>query len=151
MTTFPTLAIVTPHTHWDREWYRTRHEFGVRLVEVIDRVLDLLDSDPAFTHFMLDGQTIVLDDYLAVRPENEARLREHVSAGRLAIGPWYVLADEFIVGPESHVRLRDGRTNHHLDHWTGEGWGILCSSPFGLLDLASELAQLIIERSDLGS
>ena len=85
MTVFPTLAIVVPHTHWDREWYRTRHEFQLLLVQAVDRVLEALEHDPEFSHFLLDGQTIVLEDYLELRPENEQRLREHITAGRIGV------------------------------------------------------------------
>ena len=98
-----TLHIVS-HTHWDREWYRTFQDFRSRLVRLIDRLLDLLESDPQFLYFTLDGQTTVLDDYLVVRPEHEARLRRQIEAGRLLIGPWYVLPDEFLEGPEPMVR-----------------------------------------------
>ena len=70
--------IIVPHTHWDREWYQTFQQFRMRLVHAIDRLLDILDRDPAFTHFMLDGQTIVLDDYLEVRPENAERLKNYI-------------------------------------------------------------------------
>ncbi len=92
------------HTHWDREWYRTFQQFRLRLVHLIDGVLDLLDSDPSFKYFTLDGQTIVLDDYLAVRPENEGRIRRYVRNGRLVIGPWHILPDEFLVSPEATIR-----------------------------------------------
>lgn len=96
-------AYVIPHTHWDREWYRPFRIFQARLVDVIDSVLDLLE-DPDYRRFTLDGQAIILDDYLELRPEREADIRRHVQAGRLRIGPWYVLADEFLVSPESLVR-----------------------------------------------
>ncbi len=66
-------VVVVPHTHWDREWYRTHEQFRVRLVALVDALLDLLERDPAFRHFMLDGQTIVVDDYLEVRPQARAR------------------------------------------------------------------------------
>jgi alpha-mannosidase len=56
--------VVVPHTHWDREWYRTHEEFRYRLVRLLDGLLELLEADPTFRHFTLDGQTIVLDDYL---------------------------------------------------------------------------------------
>lgn len=98
-----TLHLVT-HTHWDREWYHTFQQFRLRLVHLIDGVLDLLDNDQKFKHFMLDGQTIVLDDYLLMRPENEDKLRRYIRSGRLVIGPWHILPDEFLVSPEATIR-----------------------------------------------
>jgi mannosylglycerate hydrolase len=99
----PTLVSFVPHTHWDREWYLPFQTFRLRLVDLMDRVLALLDADPRFV-FTLDGQIAAADDYLEVRPEAEARLRRHVAAGRLAIGPWQVLMDEFLVSGETIVR-----------------------------------------------
>jgi len=64
----------------------------------------LLDSDPTYHSFLLDGQTLLLDDYLAIRPEREPDLRRHIAHGRLMIGPWYILPDEFLVSPEATVR-----------------------------------------------
>jgi alpha-mannosidase len=96
--------ILVPHTHWDREWYQTFQQFRIRLVHAVDRLLDILDRDPKFTHFMLDGQTIVLDDYLEVRPEQEERLKKYIRSGRIQIGPWYVQPDEFLVSGESLIR-----------------------------------------------
>ncbi|HLJ34855.1 MAG TPA: glycoside hydrolase family 38 C-terminal domain-containing protein [Ktedonobacteraceae bacterium] len=96
--------ILVPHTHWDREWYQTFQQFRMRLVHTVDALLDILDQDSAFSHFMLDGQTIVLDDYLEVQPQNEERLRRYIQAGRIQIGPWYVQPDEFLVSGESLIR-----------------------------------------------
>ena len=98
-----TRVHVVPHTHWDREWYRPFQGFRMALVDVLDRVLDRLDADPSFA-FTLDGQMAIVDDYLEIRPEAEARIRERVEAGRLAIGPWQILPDEFLVSGESLVR-----------------------------------------------
>ena len=98
-----TLHVIS-HTHWDREWYLTFQQFRVRLVDLIDHVLDILDTDPEFKHFHLDGQTIVLEDYLQIRPQNERRVRKYVEDGRLLVGPWYQLNDEFLVSGESTVR-----------------------------------------------
>jgi hypothetical protein len=95
--------LLVSHFHWDREWYRTREDFRARLVDAIDAVLDLLDADPGY-RFVLDGQTIVLDDYLEVRPTEQARLEAGVRAGRLAVGPWYVQPDSFLPAGETHVR-----------------------------------------------
>ncbi len=99
-----THLLIVPHTHWDREWYQTFQQFRMRLVRAVDAVLDTLDADPAFTYFMLDGQTIVLDDYLEVRPENAPRLRRLAREGRLLVGPWYLQPDEYLVGGESLIR-----------------------------------------------
>jgi alpha-mannosidase len=96
--------LVVPHTHWDREWYLPFEFFRLRLGWVVDGVLETLERDPAFTSFTLDGQAIVLEDYLEVRPENTARLQALLDAGRLEVGPSYVLPDEILVGGESLVR-----------------------------------------------
>ena len=98
-----TRVEVVTHVHWDREWYRTFEGFQARLVELVDAVLDQLDSGqlPAF---LLDGQTSVVDDYLAVRPDQRHRIAGHVAAGRLGIGPWYVLADMTLVSTEALIR-----------------------------------------------
>ncbi len=95
---------IVAHTHWDREWYLPFQPFRLKLVHLLDLLLDLLEHDPDFTHFMLDGQTILLEDYLEIRPEQEARLIRLVRRGQLLIGPWYILPDEFLVSPEALVR-----------------------------------------------
>jgi alpha-mannosidase len=100
-----TLTVhVVAHTHWDREWYRPAAVFGLRLVRLVDDLLDFLPRRPDFPTFLLDGQAIVLDDYLQARPEREGRLRALFGEGRLEAGPWYVLADELLVSAESLVR-----------------------------------------------
>jgi alpha-mannosidase len=96
--------LVVPHTHWDREWYLPFEQFRLLLGERVDGVLDTLEADDTFTSFTLDGQAIVLEDYLDVRPEHEGRLRALLAAGRLEVGPSYVLPDEILVGGESLVR-----------------------------------------------
>ena len=70
---------VVPHTHWDREWYLPFQEMRIRLVHLIDLLLDLLERDPGYTHFTLDGQTVVLEDYLEIRPEQRTRLARYVA------------------------------------------------------------------------
>jgi hypothetical protein len=96
--------VVVPHTHWDREWYRTHEEFRYRLVRLLDDVLDLLERDDEFRHFTLDGQTVVLADYLEVRPRVRERLTKLIRAGRLIVGPWFVLPDEWLVSGEALIR-----------------------------------------------
>ena len=99
-----THLVIVPHTHWDREWYQTHEQFRYRLVQLMDGLLDLLERDPAFLHFTLDGQTILLDDYFEVRPEARDRVEKLVWSGRLLIGPWYVLPDEWLVSGEALIR-----------------------------------------------
>lgn len=93
-----------PHTHWDREWYRPFQVFRTRSIALLDGVLDILEKDLEFRHFHLDGQAILLEDYLEACPEQEARIRELARGGRLSVGPWYVLPDEFLVSGESLIR-----------------------------------------------
>jgi alpha-mannosidase len=95
---------IVPHTHWDREWYGSFQMFRVRLVRLVNKLLDLLEHDPDYRAFTLDGQTIILEDYLEVHPENRQTLVDYIRDGRLMIGPWYILPDEFLTSGESLVR-----------------------------------------------
>jgi len=99
-----TRVAIVPHTHWDREWYSPFQTFRLRLVRLLDALLPMLESDLSYARFLLDGQTAVLDDYLEVRPEAAGALARLAASGRLAIGPWMVLMDEFMVSGETMVR-----------------------------------------------
>lgn len=99
----PTDVLIFSHTHWDREWYRTFQEFRFALVEVIDQIITLVQNKE-YDFFILDGQTIVLEDYLEIKPEKKAILKEKISQGEIVVGPWYILPDEFLVSAESLVR-----------------------------------------------
>ncbi len=96
-------VVVVPHTHWDREWYLPSSRFAQRLVALLDDATSQLEGDPSLA-FHLDGQVSLIDDYLDVRPAMRSRVAALVSDGRLAIGPWYVLADELLAGDEPLVR-----------------------------------------------
>ncbi|MFH1742528.1 MAG: hypothetical protein ABIH23_26280, partial [bacterium] len=101
--------VIVPHTHWDREWYMPFESFRKRLVFVMDHLMEVLEKDRTFKYFELDGQTAVLSDYLAIRPENEEHLKKLIGKGRLLVGPWYIQPDEFLVTGESLIRnLRMG-------------------------------------------
>src|SRR4051794_24662832 len=95
---------IVPHTHWDREWYQPFEPFRLRLARALDDLLDVLDRDPEFTTFTLDGQSVILEDYVALHPEREEHLRRHLASGRLVAGPAYVLPDEFLAPQEALVR-----------------------------------------------
>jgi len=100
----PRRVAIVPHTHWDREWYEPFQTFRLKLVDLLDGLLDLMESDPSYARFLLDGQLAVVDDYLEVRPGAEGRIRDLATTGRLVMGPWYVLMDEFLVSGEAIVR-----------------------------------------------
>jgi mannosylglycerate hydrolase len=100
----PRRIAIVPHSHWDREWYESYQEFRLNLVDMLDTLLPLLESDASYPYFMLDGQMAVVDDYLEVRPEAEPRLRALAAAGRISMGPWYILMDEFLSSGETIIR-----------------------------------------------
>lgn len=95
---------IISHSHWDREWYMSFEEHHMRLVKLIDDLLYLFEHDPKFDSFHLDGQDIILDDYLAVRPEKRDEVRHWVEVGKLRVGPFYILQDDFLISPESNIR-----------------------------------------------
>jgi len=106
---YPWRAFVVPHTHWDREWYERFESFRAKLVPMVGSLLDLLEHESRFRSFTFDGQTIPLEDHLAIRPTDRSRIEALVRADRLLVGPWYVLADLLLVSGESIVRnLQEG-------------------------------------------
>ncbi|MFC0469037.1 alpha-mannosidase [Halalkalibacter kiskunsagensis] len=97
-------AHIISHSHWDREWYMSLEEHRYYLVKLFDDLLEKLAEDPNFHSFHLDGQTIMVDDYLQVRPNREEELKKYIREGRLIIGPWYILQDAFLTSSEANVR-----------------------------------------------
>ncbi|WP_440112415.1 alpha-mannosidase [Paenibacillus sp. QZ-Y1] len=97
-------AHIISHTHWDREWYLPYEKHHMRLIQLVDSLLDQLDEGSDYKSFYLDGQTIIIDDYLQVRPEQKERLEKHIRNGRIVIGPWYILQDAFLTSGEANVR-----------------------------------------------
>jgi mannosylglycerate hydrolase len=103
-------CFLVSHTHWDREWHKTFQGFRARLIDAVDLVLDRIAEDPGF-RFLLDGQAVVLEDYLEIRPARRKELEAACRDGRIAVGPWYVQPDSFLPSGEAHVRnlLEGGR------------------------------------------
>ena len=95
---------VVPHMHWDREWYFTAEESKLLLLNNIEEIMHELETNPDYPYYVLDGQTAILEDYLALKPQYEERIRKLVQQGKLIIGPWYSQTDEMVVGGESIVR-----------------------------------------------
>lgn len=109
---------IISHSHWDREWYMPYEQHHMRLVELMDDLLELFKTDPDFKSFHLDGQTIILDDYLQVRPEKKAEVQQAITEGKLRIGPFYILQDDFLISSESNVR------NMLIGKKESEKWGV---------------------------
>ena len=99
-----TVVHIISHSHWDREWYMAFEQHRMKLVDLIDQSMDLFEKDASYKSFHLDGQTIVMDDYLEIKPQNRERLKKHVREGRFSAGPWYILQDEFLTSGEANVR-----------------------------------------------
>lgn len=95
---------ITPHMHWEREWYFTTEASRILLVNNMEEILTRLEQDTEYKYYVLDGQTAVLEDYFAVKPENRPRVKALVAAGKLIIGPWYTQTDTTLVSGESIVR-----------------------------------------------
>jgi len=72
-------------------------------VDLLDGLLALMESDPSYRRFLLDGRWPWSNDYLEIRPERpdgfapwRRRSAHH--------GPWYILMDEFLVSGETIIR-----------------------------------------------
>jgi len=95
---------ITPHMHWDREWYFTTEESRILLVNNMEEIMGRLETDPDYKYYVLDGQTALLEDYFAVIPGGKERVKALVQAGKLIVGPWYSQTDTMQVSGESIVR-----------------------------------------------
>ncbi|GJQ64547.1 MAG: alpha-mannosidase [Melioribacteraceae bacterium] len=95
---------VISNTHWDREWRFPFQRNRQMLVDMIDKVLDILEHKPEYRAFHLDSQSIVLKDYFEVKPHKKELVTRLVQENRLLIGPWYILPEEFQVGGENLIR-----------------------------------------------
>ena len=98
-----TLHII-PHSHWDREWYLPFETHRTRLVKLFDTLIDLMEKNPDYTYYHMDGQFVVIEDYLEIRPQMKDRLLALIRADRIQIGPWYILQDEYLTSGEANVR-----------------------------------------------
>ena len=98
-----TLHII-PHSHWDREWYQSFEAHRIKLVELFDAIIEEMEKSDEYTYYHMDGQFIPVEDYLEIRPHMRDRLQKLIKEGRIQVGPWYVLQDEFLTSGEANVR-----------------------------------------------
>jgi mannosylglycerate hydrolase len=95
---------VVSNTHWDREWRESFELTRQMLVKMMDKTIALLEDNADYRSFTLDGQCIPVEDYLEIRPENASRVKKLIRDGRLIIGPYYTLAEQFSISQEPLVR-----------------------------------------------
>jgi len=126
-------------THWDREWYQCFQGFRYRLVEMVNQMLDDFTDEraPGYGIFHFDGQTVVLEDFLAVEPDKKARLTELIKSGKIVIGPWYCMPDEFLVSGESLIK------NMQMGHDMSRNvFGVEPSKTGYICDIFGHIAQM---------
>lgn len=95
---------VVCNTHWDREFRDSFEKTRAKLLECLDTTLDILERDPSYASFMLDGHAILAEDYLELRPERREQFAKLLRERRLFAGPWYTLPDAMNIGAEPIVR-----------------------------------------------
>lgn len=123
------IGHIIPHTHWDREWRYPLWQTRMMLVEFFDELLNILENNLDYKTFLLDGQSVIVEDYLQIRPQNTVKIKKYISEGRLTIGPWYTLPDLYPVDGESlirnlikGIRVSDSFGGHLNIGYTSFGW-----------------------------
>lgn len=94
---------IVSHTHWDREWYDPLYVHRLRLYDLFEDLIKM-DKENKLKKFWLDGHYITVEDYLKVDNFRYEYIKKLVEEGKLLIGPWYILQDEFLTGNESQIR-----------------------------------------------
>ncbi|MBQ3553513.1 MAG: alpha-mannosidase [Clostridia bacterium] len=129
-------AYVVTHTHWDREWRYPIWENRQYLIDMIDELLEILDTQPEYSCFLMDGQSVIIEDYLEFKPENREKIEGYIKAGKIDVGPWYTLPDLYPVSGESLVRnlLKGDRLSKKLGRRLNVahesfGWGQTAQFP----------------------
>ena len=127
---------IVPHTHWDREWRYPIWKNRSLLVDFMDNLLAVLKERPTYSQFLLDGQSVVIEDYLEVRPERRAEVEQYIKEGRITCGPWYTLPDLYPLDGECLVRnlLKGYRVAEQFGKvmkiaYTSFGWGQTAQFP----------------------
>ncbi len=129
-------AHIVPHSHWDREWRYPIWENRSLLVDFMDELLYILENNPNYRQFIMDGQTVILEDYLEIKPEKREIIEKYVAEGRITAGPWYTLPDLYPLDGECLVRnlLKGFRTSEAFGKtmkiaYTSFGWGQTAQFP----------------------
>ncbi len=111
-------------------------EYTTRWIpELIDAIDELQTANPGY-RYLLDGQTLVIEDLLRTQPHYEASVARLVSAGVIGIGPLYSQPDWRTVSGELLLRnlnagLEDvARQGGHTDTaWLVDTFGHVSQAP----------------------
>ncbi len=129
-------AHIIPHSHWDREWRYPLWENRSFLVDFMDELLETLNENPDYRQFLMDGQSVILEDYLLMRPEKRDLVEKYVKEGRITAGPWYTLPDLYPIDGECLIRnlMKGYRVSAKLGKtmkvaYTSFGWGQISQFP----------------------
>jgi mannosylglycerate hydrolase len=95
---------VISNTHWDREWVKSFQESRVSLAEMFEKLFEVFENDEDYRYYHLDSQTIPLEDYHQLYPENQEKLKHLIRSKKLLAGPWYTLPEMNILDGECIVR-----------------------------------------------
>ena len=134
-----TTVHIINHTHWDREWFLTSIYTTEWIPGLIDRLEEIVAENRDF-RYLLDGQTLIIEDLLAIRPDYEEKVRTLVSNGNLLIGPYYSQPDWQLTSGESLMRnLKLGlEITHKMGGKTNVGWMV---DTFGHLSQSPQIHQ----------
>ncbi len=135
MTKQKKTGYIVSHTHWDREWRYTIWETREWLISFMDELVDVLETGK-YKGFLMDGQVVPVLDYLEAKPGMKPRITDLIKSGKLQVGPWYCLPDEYPIDGEAMVRnLLKGKKiaeelgQNTLIGYTPFGWGQTAQLP----------------------
>lgn len=132
------MNYVICHTHWDREWFAPSSITNEWLKELFQKLFNLIKKNREYT-YVLDGQTLILEDLLNQIHEFEQEVKKHIKSGNLIVGPFYAQID-FRISSESAIlkNLQIGRQDmNKLGVSTKVAWMV---DNFGFI---SQLPQLL--------
>ncbi len=126
---------IIANNHIDREWTYDAQLTRMITVNFFEDLIETFETIPDF-QFVLDSQTVPLEDFLEIYPEKKEILKRFVKEKRLWIGPWYTAPDSFYLNGESIVRnlLVGHRVAEEFGNvskfgYTPFGWGQLSQLP----------------------
>ena len=140
MTNRLATAHIITHTHWDREWFLTSVYTSRWIPRLIDQLERLVAQNANFC-FLLDGQTLVIEDLLQVAPEYRPRVEALIQNGNLIVGPYYCQPDWQVTSGEALIRnLQLGAEDvRQYGGVSDTGWLV---DTFGHISQASQLHRM---------